>query len=153
MIQCNSMDAACIDFSRPELPPTLKGSPAHLATVEIRLALGWTVCEGHCLWNALIRCGHLLKMTESQKPQATSAFCLCNSLVSRVSTRVCVFQHFTMKIPFNQGFSEVIWQSLATCSLPVSSGSACAAQLRLSAAATLTWAEDPGSEIPPGYIC
>lgn len=151
MIQCNSMDTACIDFSRPELPPTLKGSPAHLATVEIRLALGWTVCEGHCLWNALIRC-HLLKM-RVRNPRLLPAFCLCNSLVSGVSTCVCVFQHFTMKIPFNQGFSEVIWQSLATCSLPVSSGSACAAQLHLSAAATLTWAEDPGSEIPPGYIC
>lgn len=110
MIQCNSMDAACIDFSRPELPPTLKGSPAHLATVEIRLALGWTVCEGHCLWNALIRCGHLLKMSESQKPQAASCLLSVQFTGFRGFHTCLCLSAFYNEDPFQPG---LFWSNLA----------------------------------------
>jgi len=49
--------SACINFSRPRLPPALKDSAAYLARVEIRLAFGtdcvWILGEGHLLWNTL----------------------------------------------------------------------------------------------------
>lgn len=136
VIWCNSMErdifTACINVSRPKLPPALKDSTAHLATAEIRLAFGLDcvciLCAGHLLWNTLNWCDHQLKMSSSvrvRKPRLLPAFCLCNSVVSGVS--VCMsFSMLQWRSLSIRAFLKVIWQSLATCFLPESSGSECA---------------------------
>lgn len=121
VIWCNSMErdifTACINFSRPKLPPALKDSTAHLATAEIRLAFGldcvWILCAGHLLWNTLSWCDHQLKMSSSvrvRKPRLLPTFCLCNSVISGVS--VCMsFSMLQWRSLSIRAFLKVIWQS------------------------------------------